>query len=127
MSRHLSLQRSVATYISIHTNACKHECKFKQVCSYTRFVIFQNAVSSVAQSETAGKIRLSWLFMFLAKFSILPECTNLQKRSSPKRILLFILGRLFHMEVNKLLVPLIKALLPELYLLELQGNFCIIL
>lgn len=31
------------------------------------------------------------------------------------------------MEVNKLLVPLIKALLPELYLLELQGNFCIIL
>lgn len=79
MSRHLSLQRSVATYISIHTNACKHECKFKQVCSYTRSVVFQNAVSSVAQSETAGKIRLSWLFMFLAKFSILPECTNLQR------------------------------------------------
>lgn len=55
--------------------------------------------------------------MFLAKFSILSECTDLQ--SALLNGSDFYSWQAFHMEVNKLLMPLIKALLPRLYLLKL--------
>lgn len=55
--------------------------------------------------------------MFHAKFSILSECTDLQ--SALLNGCDFYSWQAFHMEVNKLLMPLIKALLPRLYLLKL--------
>lgn len=96
----------------VSINVSLHRCVEIHDLSYFRMLY--HLFLSLKQMEKSG---FFWLFMFLAKFSILSECTDLQ--SALLNGSDFYSWQAFHMEVNKLLMPLIKALLPRLYLLKL--------
>lgn len=98
-------------------------------CAITQCLVFsEGCIICFSQSETLlGEMPSFCAFYVSCQVGHFIWMYRTSKRNSPEQTLLFILGRLFQMGVNKLLVPLIKAILPRLYLLELQGKFCKIL